>query len=861
MHPFHDYLATSLARKLKERRVVVWYDPEAEFAPFVEELGAASDLEPIITVTLAGREVQLARCSGSLWALKVEVEPLISATEPKPLLVYIPGIVHEKENSPLAELELGGDCLEPQKKWSLKGRARDAMKQVFTDTQIDEMLAPQSLSYEDVRTLLESPAEGGETTAKSVLDLVFQGKSHSNPQMVAAWLAAPETDKSLAEKDAADDFLKLLEGRGGLAIDEGTDLPKARDQAERYVLANEFRGDLSCEAPSCISRIPEASSSAHMDFVRETCASLRKDYPDAYETMADRVEGALGLAKAEIPVEHLGSIDTFRFEEEVSLDHCAALVEGEKYEEARDLAVVHRGSFWACQNLARRTAQWEVCRLMAELGLAIAGVTKELKALKSPTSDKMLAAYITPEEGWMRADTLHRQLESLAARMEDEPEAERALGAMRGRFESMLGTMATTFTAAFKADGYEIPGADHQRSTYSKHVAPHTTERVAYFFVDAMRYEMGAELVSQLTELEDLQLAPAATSLPSITPIGMSSLLPGAEASYAVVAKGGKAAGEIEGNAMSLLAHRQKFFKDRVPDGTDLALDRVLTSSSSKLGKDLDGVRVLVVRSQELDLLGESGIDNLARQVMDTVIGNVARAVRKLGKLGFTRFVISADHGHQFTRRKKDDMKIDNPGGDCVEVHRRAWIGRGGTTPPGTVRLSSSDLGYTGDLDFIFPEGAAVFKTGGGLSYHHGGLSLQELIVPVITGRFPGGDDEDENPLQVSLISTPESIPTRAFGVGISVGTDLLETEPRRLRVVLVDGGQEVGYAGMLPQVSEGADFDAKTRVVTLAPGCQATVAMMLTKDDCDNLSIVVQDADTDAVLAEKKGIPVSIKM
>jgi hypothetical protein len=38
MHPLHDHIARQLAERLKARRVVVWYDPRCEFAPFIEEL-------------------------------------------------------------------------------------------------------------------------------------------------------------------------------------------------------------------------------------------------------------------------------------------------------------------------------------------------------------------------------------------------------------------------------------------------------------------------------------------------------------------------------------------------------------------------------------------------------------------------------------------------------------------------------------------------------------------------------------------------------------------------------------------------------------------------------------------------------
>ena len=81
-------------------------------------------------------------------------------------------------------------------------------------------------------------------------------------------------------------------------------------------------------------------------------------------------------------------------------------------------------------------------------------------------------------------------------------------------------------------------------------------------------------------------------------------------------------------------------------------------------------------------------------------------------------------------------MRIDAPGGDTVDLHRRCWIGRGRHHAAGSVRVSGSKLGYDTDLDFVFPTSTSVFKSGGDLAYHHGGSSLQELVIPVITAKL-----------------------------------------------------------------------------------------------------------------------------
>src|SRR5207253_4392857 len=141
----------------------------------------------------------------------------------------------------------------------------------------------------------------------------------------------------------------------------------------------------------------------------------------------------------------------------------------------------------------------------------------------------------------------------------------------------------------------------------------------------------------------------------------------------------------------------------------------------SKLSKKIDGAQIVVVRSQEIDHAGEAGFTFQARQVMDTIIDNLARAIRKVAAAGIEHAVVSADHGHLFFAADRDEsMRTDAPGGDTVELHRRCWIGHGGATPPGCVRVTAASLGYASDLDLVFPTGCGVFKAGGDLAFHHG---------------------------------------------------------------------------------------------------------------------------------------------
>ena len=840
---FPAYLHEQLEDKLQERRVVVWYDPNREFSLFIEGLPSEADEMGLKWVGVGEVRSRLAVFGGSYFALRILVEPMVSSNRPPPLLIYLPGEKRDPRGSVLMELEKAGMTWEPQ----MKRLARNVMREMFSDGVIDEMLAPEALTFGDIVGLLQQ--SGGERG--SLLNVIFG--TQDNVAAVAQWVGEPSFDQTLQAKGAAAELLKLVENRAGFKGMPESDLAGGRQKFIRYLLLAEFREDLRCEPPATIAMIPSPPLKEHREFCRKVLGHLRTRHIAAFEKMADSVEREFGLAEAGIAAKDLGSIDTFRFEEEAVLYRCGDELASGDYHSASELVSVHSGSFWARLDFTRRQAQWEVCDLLAALGAETAEVEAELAVLPMTTSSRELLKRYIAEGGWHRMDFLHRRLEARVARMEEEPETEKSLNILRAKVEAVLRVLAQKFGQALERDKWSVPDTLPQTKIWATKVEP-LVGKVAVFHVDAMRFEMGADLAGQLPEAKDLKVEAALAVLPSITPLGMAALLPGAAESYSVVESAGKLGARVGGQVLIDVKARMDYLKARMPDATNITLERLLQESPSKVQQKLGHARVVVVRSQEIDALGEKN-ELLARNVMDTVIGNLARAIRRLAGFGFERFVITADHGHQFSARKEDDMKLEPPSGDTLELHRRCWIGRGASAPSGTASVKAPELGYDSNLEFVFPSGLGVFQSGGGLAYHHGGFSLQELVIPVITFRMKGSDAESAG-AQVRISEYPEAITNRTFGVKVDVEADLVNTEPLRVRVVLISGGEEVGRAGMVI----GAEFDRETGFLSLPTGSSASIAMVLTRDDATTLRVVVQDALSGSVLAESKVIPVHLK-
>jgi hypothetical protein len=421
------------------------------------------------------------------------------------------------------------------------------------------------------------------------------------------------------------------------------------------------------------------------------------------------------------------------------------------------------------------------------------------------------------------------------------------LAVVRGVYEDACNALAEGFSRALIAAKWTVSPSLHQTQIYSEAVAKQP-KPVAYFLVDAMRFEMGVELSERLPKSVEVSVRPAICALPSITPIGMAALQPGASSSFSVVEQGGTLGVRIDDAFLPDLTARKKFASSRVPKLADIALDELLSLQLSRLAKRIEGAQVIIVRSQEIDQAGERGFSYQARQVMDTVIDNLARAVRKLAAAGIEHCVLTADHGHLFfPTDRNESMRIDPPAGKAIELHRRCWIGWGGATPAGCIRVTAAALGYQSDLDIVFPVGSAVFKAGGDLAYHHGGPSLQELVIPVVTLRTKAKEALRASAGPVTASGLPAAVTNRIFSVTIQLdGKNLsLFSNELEVRPLLISAGKQVGGVGM----AVDGDFDRSTGCVKLQPGKPVTVAFLLRDESSPSLRVVVQDPTTDAEL------------
>ena len=134
-------------------------------------------------------------------------------------------------------------------------------------------------------------------------------------------------------------------------------------------------------------------------------------------------------------------------------------------------------------------------------------------------------------------------------------------------------------------------------------------------------------------------------------------------------------------------------------------------------------------------------------------------------------------------------MKIESPGGKVEDLHRRVWVGVGGNSEPSYLRTSLASLGVDSEFDIATPWTFAVFKSkGGGRAYFHGGLSPQELIVPVVVMHSAVKPSAPSTGIQWTLTPGTAKLTTRFFSVQIAGSqseSSLFGFEPPKVRIEL----------------------------------------------------------------------------
>jgi len=201
--------------------------------------------------------------------------------------------------------------------------------------------------------------------------------------------------------------------------------------------------------------------------------------------------------------------------------------------------------------------------------------------------------------------------------------------------------------------------------------------------------------------------------------------------------------------------------------------------------------------------------------------------------LGISEVHVVADHGFLLLEEIGEHEKASVRSVPALVVHERYLLGRG----LGKTEQVSFPVPGGGDLIAWYPLGIGCFKTPGPYNYAHGGLSLQELVIPhlTITQQAVG------RPVGVAA-DLPARI-TGQFKVVLEPVVASTTDQPRQVTLSLEAAGQPVAP----PLSCVVAPAAATEQTILLPMGCGLEAGQ--------RVRWVLCDAVTGEVLAEQDAV------
>ncbi|MGL5695074.1 MAG: BREX-1 system phosphatase PglZ type A, partial [Peptostreptococcaceae bacterium] len=367
---------------------------------------------------------------------------------------------------------------------------------------------------------------------------------------------------------------------------------------------------------------------------------------------------------------------------------------------------------------------------------------------------------------------------------------------------------------------WRIPSILPQKMFYSNFVETHTmkNERVFVVISDGLRYESAKELSEILNNEKkgSTDITAMLGSLPSITKLGMASLLPNKK----ITIKNDNV--YVDDTNTQGTENRDKILKAKNKDSIAITYNSIKDLSTKDLRELFNGKKVIYIYHNTIDAVGDDAQKerNVFDAVEDTFIEIKTLIDQLVNRVSATNIYITSDHGFLYKRGslgKYDKISItsDNSYG------RRYSLSDNKEEQMGVLTFSMDYLlGNNSNMYVNSPKGEIRFaKQGAGANYVHGGASLQEVVVPVIkykNSRVQGDNVPDK--VDVELQSTNKKITTNEPYITF-FQRDRVEDKrlPRILKVYLENEyGEKVSSEGVIVADSTSSNIEERLYKIKL---------------------------------------------
>jgi hypothetical protein len=343
--------------------------------------------------------------------------------------------------------------------------------------------------------------------------------------------------------------------------------------------------------------------------------------------------------------------------------------------------------------------------------------------------------------------------------------------------------------------------------------------------IDSLRYELGVALEQQLAEDDAVELLPAVAQLPSITSVGMASLLPEAGKNLTLTKDDNKVIPLLGTAKITSVKHRMDVMRNKYGQRFEEMKLADFIKRRKKIQPEVD---LLVLRSLEIDTYLETDPETTLRLIQDT-LKRIRVAIHKLKGMGFHEVIIATDHGFFLNPHAEAGDVCTKPNGDWSFVHDRLALGNGSSDSANFVH-SANHLGIRGDFEKAGGPRSLVAYRAGEL-YFHGGISLQECIVPVISIRLSKAQPQQEKAtLKISYKNEAKYITSRFPVIDVEYEKKQMDlfVQENEIELLLEAHDKNRNVVG---EAKAGGIVNPATGTITIKPGERLRVTLKMQEE------------------------------
>lgn len=336
---------------------------------------------------------------------------------------------------------------------------------------------------------------------------------------------------------------------------------------------------------------------------------------------------------------------------------------------------------------------------------------------------------------------------------------------------STLGNQWTTLVRDELSQNSRLPGITNQEDFYRTYVKPIVSAGSRAFVIisDALRYEVAVELTSKLLRETKgaAQISSMQSVFPSVTKFGMASLLPHRELQLTDDIKV-----LCDGEPTEGTTGRQKILNTVHDGNVAIAYKTLLGMKTAERRELVSNAQVVYIYHNAIDAVGDkAATEDQVFEACDQAVTELKNLVRLIANdMNGTHILITADHGFLYSYKPLDESdKAEKSfvSGHIIELDRRYVIADSDCTADHMLKIPMTHC--TSDLVGFTPlDNIRMKKQGGGMNYVHGGISLQESVVPVIeykNMRTSSKKFVDVKKAELQLISQSRKVSNSIFSL------------------------------------------------------------------------------------------------